>query len=242
MDYYKLMEQDFNKYKKLGFLLTNDTAYSELVFNLFKRIYFINITNTKAEFRGRFSNDFYKISFSCLVEALLLFSQNYIRASSLVLRSAIENYLKHQLQINNAKINDRVYLENKIKFDEVINSKNYKDNEKLSLIKFNEKLLTLYKRLSGFSHSLTIESKNLQIDFISDFNNLLDNNIRILYNHFRSTLDYFIMLNIHTLKESLTYWSRDDLNNFFRIVMGNKRIKRLIRIIKDNEDLRFDEI
>jgi hypothetical protein len=238
MNYYELMVQDFNKYKEFGFLLSNN-AYSELVFDLFKRIYFINITHTKAEFRNKFSNDFYKISYSCLVEALLLFSQNYIRASSLVLRSAIENYLKHQLQINNANINDRVYLENKNKFDEVINSKNYKNNEKLSLIKFNEKLLSLYKKLSGLSHSLTIESKNLQIDFISDFTDLQDKNIRSLYDHFCPTLDCFIMLNIHTLKEPLTYWSKDDLNNFFKTAMGNKRIHRLIRIIKDNEDLEF---
>ncbi|QGG51432.1 hypothetical protein [Lysinibacillus pakistanensis] len=232
------IDKDFQLFSQNEFELSKDT-HVEIVRQIFNKIYFVNYLTSRIEVRSNYDSNYFKVTRSCLIEAFILFSQNYLRASSLVLRSSIENFIKHLLQLQSQKINNRVYIENKNEMDNYLSSISAPVNLKTSLLKINEKLLSLYKNLSGISHSLTNESKSFSINFTTEIKELSFENINKVHKNLDDYLDLLILIIIILNKSSLKHLPTFEINSMLRLVMGNKRTARLLKIIKNEEDLLF---
>lgn len=231
---------DYTSFIKNSSPELNQGSYAPLLKEIFTKLYFLNYSTARIEVRKTYESDYFSVTRSCLLESFMLFSQNYLRASSLVLRSSIENFIKFLLELYNQEIDNRVYINNKNKLDDfIIASKNFLPNAEKSFIKMNNKMLTFYKQLSGISHSLTQKSKVLSINFINDITCISSTDISEVYKKINQFLDLIIMCIIYLNKNSLNHLPKYELNSMFRLVMGNKKTARLLKIIKNEEDLQF---
>ena len=234
------ISEDFKSFIENSNSLLNQDPYIISIKKIFTKIYFLNYSTARIEVRKTYESDYFSVTRSCLLESFMLFSQNYLRASSLVLRSSIENFIKFLLGLYNQKIDDRVYTNNKNELDNFIkSSKKFPPNARNSFIQMNNKLLTLYKQLSGISHSLTQKSKVLSINFTNDIVCVSSEDISEIDKKLNQFLDLIIMCIIHLNKNSLNHLPKSELNSMFRLVMGNKKTARLLEIIKNEQDLQF---
>lgn len=239
LTYTERLEKDFLEYSKSKYAIFGST-HVNLLNPLFNKIYFINYIKNRIENRKLFNSIYFDVTFSCLIEGLVLFSQNYLRSCSLVLRSSIENYAKHILFINGESIDKKVYINNKNKIDSVISKSLLPSRIKLSVQKLNDILLSHYKKLSGLSHSLTVESTRLTFSFTTDLDIINSDNIKYVAKYFNSILDSIIYVILIQTRGFLNlHFSEYDLKKILLTFMGDKRSKRFISIIKENQDVQF---
>lgn len=228
------MNKDYHLFTSKYLIAEDANLYSA-----FKRLYAINYLSSRIEVRSTLKNTHYQVTLSCLKESFLLYKDNYIRAASLVLRSAIENYIKFLLSKENLAINDRVYTENYNNLKNGLETNYNKKNIRESLLQLNNKMLSHYKRLSGLSHSLTKESKELAINFFTDISLVHNQSLNLFQSIFLSFLEIVQSINILYSKYSLEHWQTEHILNLLNIHMGAKRSSRFIQIIKQDSDINF---
>lgn len=207
---------------------------------IFNNIYAINYLKNSAELKVFINTEYFSITYSCLIETFSLILNNYTRASSLVLRSAIENYIKHLIQIINNEydcnynIHDRRYSDNKSTLEMII-LKEMKDCFKNDANSVNGRLDKNYNELSGLSHSLTENSRSNIIAYFNDITNKLDkvniNNIIIKLEE--TTFDIFMLL-IIMCQPSFKHWVSTELESVLKIVFGVRKTKTYIENLKDD--------
>lgn len=205
---------------------------------IFECIYMLNYLANRIEIRRNFSSKYFNISISCLMEAFSLLINNYSRGASLVLRSALENFIKHILKvyidnetINDIEINDRSYTVNKTTLDKVIN--NYVKNELKSKAKsINSKMETEYKKLSGLSHSLVTESENNVFKYFEDLKKVNDSNILLVLDHFTNISKCLYSFGIIINEKSFKEWEYNDLKEILSIVFGSSQTKTYLKNLK----------
>lgn len=202
--------------------------YEEDVKKIFSKIYAINYLKNKVETKKFFSTLFFKIVYSCLLESYALILNNYTRGASLVLRSSLENFIKHIIEtINNLynqnyNINDSIYVANKKTLSEVINNI-IKDELKADANSINSRMESQYKTLSGLSHSLTEQSKNNIVDYFSNLNEINKSNMELVISEFDLVLDLIFELSIIICEPSLKKWDSFELEKILRIVFGKRK-------------------
>lgn len=232
-------EYDFNLFKQKYNIIQENQDKTELFF-LFKSVYAVNYLSSRIEVRQVFNNDFYKVTLSCIKESFMLYKDNYIRASSLVLRSAIENYIKFLLKLNQLPINNRIYAENYNLYKSFLSSSlDDKVNTKKSLLNLNDKLLSFYKRLSGLSHSLTQESKEFTVNFLEEIQNVTVKSQCDFLDIFAKFLNIVQQFDLFICTFSLKNWTTEHLNDLLKLTMGNKRKDRFFNLIKEGKDISF---
>lgn len=240
MTIHKDIKKDFDTFKQqIG--VSSHCTESEIL-DIFKRIHSINYLSFRTEVSETFNNIYYKMTLSSIKEAFLLFNNNFVRAASLVLRSGIENYLKFLLHHQDLPIHKRVFQVNHNTLNDYLKT-NYhtKPNYQKSLTTLNARLLSYYKKLSGLSHSLTKESKFFIITFLEDIHTPKEysskkKNFLKLYIGFLETVNLY---NLFYCTYSLKNWNLDHLKQLLSINMGNKRLERILKVIKKQEDIEF---
>lgn len=204
---------------------------------VFLRIYTINYIANRIEVKDKFDSDYFKISFSCLLESYSLVLNNYPRGALLDLRSSLENFIKYVIYIlNNSNgftyfINDRSYTANKGTLDEIID-KIYDDILKSECTSLNSKMENEYKRLSGLSHSLVPESKNNIINYFSDIKILNEDNINIALEKIANIAEFIVSFCIIVCQPSIKNWESSELQKLFRLSFGKRKTETYIKALK----------
>ena len=211
--------------------------YRDELRKIFLGIYSINYLSNRIEIENLFRSNYYSVSFSCLLESFSLIINNYPRGSSLVLRSCLENFIKHIMETlniiykSNYIINDRSYSKNKKTLETIIND-NYVYSLKEQSISLNGKMETLYKNLSALSHSLVPESRNNTIIYFSETNVVNESNLDIVFEKFLSIVNQVFSFCIIICQPSIKYLASVDLQKLFRMVFGRKKTLSFLKILK----------
>lgn len=205
--------------------------YEADFFSVYKQIFFINYLANRVETKNFFDTDYYKISFSCLVEANLALLSNYSRGSSLLLRSSLESMLKHLIITldKNSEIDDRQYSKN---YDALKKSKSTNSKIKERVLLLNEKMKSLYSNLSSISHSLTELTNENVYKYFSDNRDLNKKSVSAIMNFFEQLVNYTVEISLYLSLCSLENWDTEDLDSLLSLVYGNKRKEKMIRFIK----------
>ncbi|WP_313757089.1 hypothetical protein [Tissierella sp.] len=210
------------------------TLYNDEIEKIFCGIYIINYISKRIELKEYFNSDYFNISFSCLMEAFSLALNNYSRASLLVLRSCLENFLKFIIEVINDpsfEINDRSYSANKSTLDKAI-EKHYLGKLKEESISLNSKMDKKYSMLSGLSHSLTEESKNNIIDYFSDLDIINKENIKITLIEILEIINQIFSFCIIICRTNFNQWDSLDLKKIFRMVFGQSKTRSFLSLVK----------
>ena len=211
--------------------------YELELIEVFSYIYAINYLKNKVELKKYFDSTFFKITYSCLLESYSLILNNYSRGSSLVLRSALENFTKHIIHIVNSEynevypINDRSYSINKTTLEKVINER-IKENFKQLSKEINGKMEREYRILSGLSHSLTPESINNTLNYFFDLRNVNDENVSLVLGKLKEVCMLIFSLLVILCEPSFKLWNKDELENILLIVFGRRKTSSYINKIK----------
>ncbi|MEK4181357.1 hypothetical protein NSQ61_17970 [Aeribacillus sp. FSL K6-1121] len=198
----------------------------------FSYLYVINYLSKRVELKRFFNTTYYHVSYSCLIEAFHLILENYPRGSALVLRSGLENFLKHTIEISgegNYKINDRSYTANMNTLEKIINKEVQEKYRKL-FRRTNAQMFTVYRELSGLSHSLTVESKSNILRYFTDVKMINKQNIDFVIEKLVVTLEYLLICSLLISRSSLEKWVRDNLNEILRVAFGQKRTEKFLQL------------
>lgn len=237
MSYY---EDAINQFESILYNRGNQNVkdlYKDKLKKIFLGIYSINYLSNRIELDNFFSTDYYNISFSCLLEAFALILNNYPRGSSLVLRSSLENFVKHIIETSNKiytsnyDINDRSYTENKKTLENIIKDK-YEMSLKERSIRLNSQMECYYKRLSALSHSLIPESKNNTISYFSEVSIINNVNLDIVFDKHLEIIKAIFGFSIMICQSSLKNWESVDLQKILRMVFSKGKSERLLKSIK----------
>lgn len=204
------------------------SKYKQELYKIFSAIYAINYLKNKAETKRYFNTKYFKITYSCLLESYSLLLNNYPRGSSLVLRSGLENFIKHAINIINIEynqiysINDRSYSVNKGTLEKIISDVLKSSFEQINK-EINGQMEKQYRELSGLSHSLTPESISNTFDYFFDLDNVDKNNVDVVIVKFTEISSLIFSLSIILCEPSLKLWEKDELEGILNIVFGKRK-------------------
>lgn len=204
---------------------------------IFSAIYAINYLKNKVETKYYFNTNYFKITYSCLLESYSLLLNNYPRGSSLVLRSGLENFIKHTISIINTKynktysINDRSYSANKATLEKAISDVLKSSFEQINK-EINGQMERQYRELSGLSHSLTPESISNTFDYFFDLDKVNRNNVDIVIVKFTEISKLIFSLSIILCEPSLNLWEKNELEDILNIVFGKRKRDTYVKNIK----------
>jgi hypothetical protein len=215
--------------------INNETVrqnYSEIIEKCFSYLYVINYLTGRVELKRFFSNISFNVSYSCLIESFILLLENYPRGSALVLRSALENFVKSIIEVSGEgrySINDRAYSENRKTINTLIEQE-YPPKYHELFKKTNDQMQNIYGHLSGLSHSLTPESQNNLLGYFSDASVINQANLNAVFGKFLNVLDCIFICSLLLSRGSLELWERDSLEEVLSIVFGKKRTTNLLML------------
>ncbi|KYC62070.1 MAG: hypothetical protein SOI41_02700 [Heyndrickxia coagulans] len=201
----------------------------------FSFLYLINFLSKRVELKRFFDSKACLVSYSCLIEAFMLLIENHPRGSSLVIRSAIENFIKNIIKITGGGeyyINDRSYGENIKTLNSIIEN-HVPEKYKPLFNKTTAQISRLYYLLSGLSHSLTPESEKILLNYFSDTRSINTENIDTVTDNYLSALEHIFTLSLLICRNSLEIWERENLEEIFRIVYGKKRTQTLLQLFSN---------
>lgn len=196
----------------------------------FSYLYAINFLSKKIVLRSFFSNTAYNVSYACLIESFKLLLENHPRGSALVLRSALENFLKSIIETagqGHYEIHEKSYLANKNTMDKLIGNifpSKYQQMFKTT----NTQMYTAYGKLSGLSHSLTTASKENLLLYFSDTSHLNEKIIDNVFGNFLAVLEYIFSSCLLITWSSLENWEREELKEVLLVVFGEKRTEKML--------------
>ena len=155
----------------------------------------------------------------------------------MVLRSSLENFIKHIIDIVNSihqkkyDINDRSYSCNKSTLEKIIDNELKDDFGEISKA-INSQMERIYRKLSGLSHSLTIESKSNILDYIFDLDSINNKNIELVINNYKEVSKLIFSLSVIICEPSLKLWEKNQLETVLRWVFGTRKTKTYISKLK----------
>ncbi|MFZ4452045.1 hypothetical protein [Salibacterium aidingense] len=227
------------QFKKVIDISRNDeliTEYYSDLNRLFSGIYILNYLSKRIELKDTFETYYFKISLSCLLEAYSLIINNYPRGAALVLRSSLENYLKHIISLSNNPqflVHDRSYSANKKTFEKMINE-NYSPSLSSICTSINSKMEDVYNNLSGLSHSLTAQSQSNILEYFSDIHIVKNDNVYWVFIKFNEIITAFFSLSLIACQFSLKSWDSGELVEIMRFVFGRRKTNTYLNLLKEN--------
>ena len=237
-DYNKDIDLQFAKILATSRSEMMKSKYSEELAEIFSAIYAINYLRNKVETKRYFNTTYFKITYSCLLESYSLILNNYPRGSSLVLRSAVENFIKHVINIINSEynksynINDKSYSANKATLEKIISDVLKRSFEEINK-GINGQMERQYRELSGLSHSLTPESISNTFNYFFDLDNVNKKNVDLVIVKFTQVSRLIFSLSIILCEPSLKLWERDELDGILNIIFGKRRRETYIKKLKE---------
>lgn len=238
MENYKIdIDSQFKTILSRSYFDSVKNDFESELYIIFKHIYLINFFKNRIELERFFDSEYINVSVSCMIESFSLVINNYPRGSSLVLRSSLENFLKHLILKHSIikeiapNINERNYTSNKITFDNII-TEYFNDIFKIESKSINSKMESHYKKLSGISHSLVIESRNNLLKFFSDLDNLNQDNISQVLDLFNKIVVCIVESIVILCEPSFKYWEYKELEKLLLIVFGKRKTQTYLNNIK----------
>lgn len=196
----------------------------------FSYLYIVNYVSKKYVLRNFFKHIAFNVSYSCLIESFLLLLENHPRGSALVLRSALESFLKGIIETagqGKYTINEKSYVANKNTMDKVIEEE-IPDKYQGIFKATNSQMYTVYGKLSGLSHSLTTESQRNLLLYFSDTINLNKPIIDSVFEKLIVVLDSIFLSCLLITWSSLEKWERVELKEVLKVVFGEKRAEKTL--------------
>lgn len=227
---------DILKEKVIQKKIIDNFQCSEKAYNV---LYVINYFSNRVELRRDFSDDYFKMTFSCLIEATVLLTTGYPRATLLTLRNGIDFFTKfiihHQIhsdELCREVINPSRYTPNKGAVDRILKIKSANDGELWNEYKsINSKLESKYTDYSQLVHDLY---PNTRINIASYFDEAINQDLVVCKNVgealeevFKSIL--FLMLIIQV--DSLKNWDSDVLREILSLCLSKGDIKKVFKWI-----------
>lgn len=200
-------------------------------FLIFKEIYAIKLLIGRPELQKFIANDYTDAYFNFIIEAFICILRNEKNASSLLLRSAIENFLKLVLTSLDLKINDRSFSVNHKTLSNFLNEDSYTN---ISIEANASTLQRQYSNLSAISHSFTnLNNQSIAKSFTRSLTSTIDSTDGIIQSWcivLKSTFTILIMLS----SQSIKFWDTDDISNYLKLVMGEKAKNSMIANLKSH--------
>lgn len=215
--------------KLLEFMNNNIEISSDICFTIFKKIYAIKLFISRPEPKRFIANKYTDAYFNFIIEAFISTLRNEKNASSLLLRSAIENFLKLTLESLNLNINNRSFSTNHTTLNNSLIEDTYVNN----LIKSNASTLQRqYSNLSVISHSFTnLDNKSI----FKSFSQSLKSNINEsdeLFKSWTEVLKSTFIIMVMLSSDSIKNWDTDDISNYLKLVIGEKKKNKILYEIK----------
>lgn len=238
MNYREDSNSQFNvlKEKIIQKNIIDNFQYSERVYNV---LYVINYFSNRVELRRAFSDEYFKMAFSCLIESTVLVTDGYPRATLLTLRNGIDFFTKFiiQHQINsdescNEVINLARYTPNKGAVDRILKTKSAGDNDLWNNYKsINSKLETKYTEYSQLVHDLY---PRIQINIATYFDEVINQDLEIcqsvgkdLEEVFKSILFLMLIIQVNSLKN----WDSHFLREILSLCLTKGEIRKVFKWI-----------
>lgn len=240
MENFKLdIEQQLVEVLRRNTMVDIKDIYGDDLKEIFSCIYMINYLSNRVELKKNFTSKYFEVTMSCMIEAFDLLVTNHVRGSSLVLRSSLESFLKHILEVciyniddKSYKINDRCYNANKITLDNIIN--NYiKESFRGKCISLNSKMETKYGKLSGISHSLVVESTSNTLLYFEDLSKVNKQNIELIIKYFIEISKCVFSFCIILCEKSFKNWNSDELKKILTVIFGKNQSKTYLCKLKE---------
>lgn len=212
--------------------------FNDKIEKVFLKIYALNYISNRIEICEKFQCNYFKISFSCLMESFSLVLNNYPRGASLVLRSSLENLIKYIISTYNSdeeayNIDDRSYTSNKVTLQKIIDN-NYNNDLNKKCTTINSQMERDYKRLSALSHSLVPESATNTFKYFSDMN-IINNDIIIeVLDKLNDVLKYIFSFCMIVCQNSIKKWETTNLIKIVRLVFNENTTNNFIKILKSS--------
>lgn len=226
----KYIEDINDQYSKLlKYMNIPIKSLNDNYFPIFKKIYAIKLLISRPELKIFIVNDYTDAYFNFIIEAFICILRNEKNASSLLLRSAIENFLKLTLETLNLNINNRSFSENHKKLNGFLDETIY---IQLTIKSNASTLQRHYSVLSAVSHSYT--NLNKQAIFKS-FTNSLKTDISksdTIIKSWNEVLDSTFIIMIMLSSTSIKKWDTDDISNYLKLIMGEKKKNKILKNIK----------
>ncbi|PGO26295.1 hypothetical protein CN982_18330 [Bacillus cereus] len=210
-------------------------TYKEETFMLFSKLYALNYLTNRVEVSSSFESSYYNVTSSCLIESFSLLIENHPRGCLLVIRSGLENFLKHLILAfgdSTHKIHDRQYVVNKNTLDKVIEA-TIEERLQSFIQTINEQLLSQYKQLSGLSHSLVPQSKDTIVNYFSELKIVKQENIDLAIKNYEKLISYIFDTCVIFTTKSLKQWEYSLLDELLSLTYGNKKKTSMLNLIKD---------
>lgn len=225
--WYEKEKEEFEKTIKISL-----SKFSPETEGIYKNIYTINYLSKRRELKRFFDSDYFRITYSSLLEAFHLALNSYFRGSAYIIRNSLECYFKFSIQIakkDSYSINDRVFVENKKTFHKLAEEV-YPPYFKDLVIGNISRLEKIYSDFSGLSHSLTTSSIQSVLLYFSDVGNNIALKDEILKN-LKLYTDYMIQNFLSLLYPSFIKWDKLELEELFTFVFPRKAVKRYLSFI-----------
>lgn len=239
------IEDAINQFNNISKSYSNNVIdiYKDDIINIFYSIYELNYICNRIEVRKFYDSNYFNVSFSCLLESFSLVLDNYPRGAALVMRSSLENFLKYIIEFYNKyesceefSIDDRKYTCNKVTLTEIIgkiyNMGEISEQVKSECLSLNGKMESIYKKLSGISHSLVPENRNT-ISYFDEIRNVKENYIQIIIGNLNDIANIFISFTLILGIKSFKNWNSDDLREVIGISFGKKKSNTYIKMLKN---------
>ncbi|GAS82374.1 hypothetical protein [Paenibacillus amylolyticus] len=206
------------------------TEYGVIIEVNFSYLYALNLIARRIELERFFNTQYFSIAYSCLIESYSLALDNHSRGSALVLRSALENFLKSAISVagnGSYIINDRSYSANKKTLELIIDDV-YPEKYKVIFKRTTDQMNRIYGILSGLSHSLTPESQNNMLSFFSDVKTVSRDRLNFVFNNMKLVFEYIFTSSLLVARSSLELWERSTLKDILSLVYGTKRTAKTL--------------
>jgi hypothetical protein len=191
--------------------------------NLFNKIYFLWYFSHRKELSSWLANDYYIYACSFAYEAFVSLFLKQLAATSLLLRSSTENFLKFLLDINNLDIDSTRFKQNASNFRRTLKCQ--------KLISNIDKLLCIYDNLSSLSHSANSSTVDM-ISYLSSVTRSSETMQESTIVTFNEVLHIYSDFIISICKPSLKKWDSEDLENILYTTFKEKKAGNIISFLR----------
>ena len=236
MDYFGKSNLDFSDFKRtLPKDIADDEEKIKYIKCLYRKIYLLNLLKNRSELADKTCNNYFKVSFSCILESFHLFINKDLRAAYLVLRVSIESYLKFVLLnfINNYNLKHKVNERNfSINYDLLIDI--LSDTKELDCFNIEHSLEVFsnyYSRLSSLAHANTNLIDNFNPEYLFEIPCHSEKIFKEFYNIFKTLVELYAKLLIPICLNSFVNWDLIVLKRILKVGLSNKAINDIINNI-----------
>lgn len=197
---------------------------------IYSKIYYLIYISRRFETKNFILSNYYNVSLTFLIEGYISLVRNLPNGSLLLLRPAIENFLKSIMETKNLYINERSYGENHTLLLEKLQDSSFIVKQKRGIV---EELGRQYGKISGLSHSATRKNNfNIYQYFSDSIEN--ENSIKDAELIWDKVLDSICLYATYRCSETYKKWEYWELADLLEIPFSKNKSRKLAEYFIDN--------